>query len=124
MSVEMGSKNTSGSDVFKIYETNSFRKCLEQYGNLLVSVENKLRFLRNDPYCGEPLKYELAGLRSIAVKRNFLIIYGICRECKKSTSFVSKCSGYGEKAVVLYAFGPHDDLYKIAKKLRKKQLKK
>lgn len=86
------------------------------------SVENKLRFLRKNPFCGEPLKHELSGFRSISVKRNFLMLYGVCRECKKlkSTSKSITCSGYGDNAVVIYAFGPHDDLYKIARKITKR----
>ena len=72
------------------------------------------------------LKYELSGFRSIRVKRNFLILYGICRECKKSKemSGSTSCPGYGDNAVVVYAFGPHDDLYKIARKIIQKKAKR
>ncbi|MDH5186676.1 MAG: type II toxin-antitoxin system RelE/ParE family toxin [candidate division WOR-3 bacterium] len=106
--------NTNCGDEFEIYETPSFSDSLEKYKHLKPAIENKIRFLKSNPFTGEPLKYELSGFRSIPVRRNFLILYGVCKECKKIG-----CSGFGDKAVVLYAFGPHDDLYKIARKLRK-----
>lgn len=111
---ETESKNTSGSEHYKIFYGPSFQNNLSTYSHLRPAVENKLRTLSVNPFFGESLKYNLSGYRSIPVKRNFLIIYGICRECRK---YRSDCKGLGDNAVVLYAFGPHDDVYKIAKKL-------
>jgi hypothetical protein len=112
-------KSTNGTKEYKIYETANFQQNLEEFSHLKPAVENKLRFLKTNPFSGEPLKYELAGFRSIAVKRNFLILYGICRECKKimETKKTISCTGFGDNSVVIYAFGPHDDLYKIARKI-------
>jgi Txe/YoeB family toxin of Txe-Axe toxin-antitoxin module len=126
MSAKSELKSTNGSEEFQIYETQSFQKSLNKYKHLQPAIENKLRFLKNNPFSGEPLKYELSGFRSIRVKRNFLILYGICRECKKSKemSGSTSCPGYGDNAVVVYAFGPHDDLYKIARKIIQKKAKR
>lgn len=118
MSNQSELKNINGTDEYKVFETDTFQQNLKNYPHLKAAVENKLRFLRTNPLCGEPLKYELAGYRSISVKRNFLILYGICAECKKVRALKKgfTCEGYGDRSVVVYAFGPHDDLYKIAAK--------
>lgn len=112
MSLKVDSGNSKDYEEFEIFETDSFRKSFEKYHHLKPAVENKFRVLRVNPYVGEPLKHQLLGFRSIPVKRNFLILYGICRECKK-------CRKFSDKTVVLYAFGPHDDLYKIARMISK-----
>lgn len=125
MSKQNGLKSTNGTKEYKIYETDNFQQNLKVFSHLKPAVENKLRFLKANPFYGEPLKYELAGFRSIAVKRNFLILYGICHECTRimETKKIISCSGLGDNTVVIYAFGPHDDLYKIALKTIKNKKK-
>jgi len=113
MSEETGSRNISGSENFEIYETETYLTGLSKNQHLRASIEDKLRILRSHPFSGEPLKYDLDGYRSITIKKDYLIIYGICCECKKHRV---ECKGYGDNAVVLYTFGKHDDAYKIAKK--------
>lgn len=120
MSKSKKSKHINGYSKYKIFDTNNYLQNLAKYSHLKKAVDKKIRFIQNNPYDGEPLKYELAGYRSISVRNHYIIVYGICHECRKSHP---ECKGYGDDAVVLYTFGPHDDSYKIAKKMLQKRKK-
>lgn len=119
MSEGQESRNTLGDSKYKFFDTENFLENINAYQHLKPAVKKKLGFIRNDPFCGEPLGYKLAGFRSMDVKYRYIIIYGICKECRQHQTC---CQGLGDDAVVFYAFGQHDDSYRIANKLLKKKL--
>ena len=76
------------------------------------------------PFSGEPLKHDLNGLRSESIRGNYIIVYSICKECRRKGSdeiFKCKiCKETDDDSIVFICVAPHDDSYKIAKKLVKK----
>ena len=66
----------------------TFDKNLKIYASLKKQIEKKVIFILDDPYYNtEPLQdkkgYDLRGLRSKKIDRNFRIIFAICEECKQ-----------------------------------------
>jgi len=66
----------------------------------------------------------LDGLRSAPVKGNFIIVYIICKECRakgRDKEFnCSICNSAPDDSIIFIYFSPHDDAYKIAKKMVRK----
>jgi mRNA-degrading endonuclease RelE of RelBE toxin-antitoxin system len=95
-----------------------FINSLKKYSSIKSSVEKKIESLLKSPLgYGEPLKYDLEGLSSCAVKRNFLIIYVYCRECRiKNYQTINACSDCNEtpdEIIKFLTIAPHDMAYKI-----------
>lgn len=95
-----------------------------RYAGIRKFFENKVKIILKKPFSGEPLKHDLDGLRSERIKGNFILIYSICKECRRKGNdqiFRCKiCKETDNNSVVFICIGPHDDSYKIAKKLMKK----
>lgn len=95
-----------------------FINALKKYSSIKTSVEKKIEALLKSPLgYGEPLKYNLEGLSSCTVKRNFLIIYVYCRECRiKNYQIINACSDCNETpddVIKVLTIAPHDMAYKI-----------
>lgn len=95
-----------------------FVKSLQKYPSLKSSVEKKIKSLLQNPLgYGEPLKYDLEGLSSCVVKRNFIIIYVYCRECRiknyKSINACLDCNTRPDDTIKFLTIGPHDLAYKF-----------
>lgn len=93
----------------------------KRFSTVRKSVKNKIAALSKDPFQGEPLKYDLVGLRSVKVKRNYILIYTICKECRdkeiSQNVNCASCNEVADKTIVCFLVGPHDDAYKIADKI-------
>ena len=93
------------------------KDCLKKYPHLKKRLEKKINYILKDPFnLGEPLKYNLKGLRSIPFAKNFLIIYIICEECiRLQYQEINKCgincSNIPENTVIFLYFGCHDSAY-------------
>ena len=98
-----------------------FEKELRKYSSIRKSVKTKIGNLFASPMeFGEPLKGDLRGLSSCPVKKNFILIYVYCKECRaKSHQNIHNCPECDEtpdETVTFLAIGPHDAAYKAAKK--------
>lgn len=95
-----------------------------KFAGIKKFVETKVKLIIKKPFSGEALKHDLDGLRSEKVKGNFIIVYSICKECRrKGNDQIFKChicEETDDNSIVFICVGPHDDSYKIAKKLVKK----
>lgn len=94
-----------------------------KYRNLEETINRRTKALKLHPYeVSEPLKHDLAGLRSVRIKRNFLLIIALCEECRRkgyqTYNNCDICHELPEKSIVIFEVAPHDDAYAIAKKLR------
>jgi mRNA-degrading endonuclease YafQ of YafQ-DinJ toxin-antitoxin module len=95
-----------------------FVNSLKKYASIKSSVKNKIESLLKSPLgYGEPLKYDLQGLSSCSVKRNFLIIYVYCRECRiknyQSINACSDCNETPDETIKFLTIAPHDMAYNI-----------
>lgn len=100
-----------------------FKSALKKYSNAKKAVEEKINLLLQNPLgYGEPLKYNLTGLSSCSVKKNFILIYIYCRECRikgyQQINGCGDCSSTPDETIKFLTFGPHDSAYNLAKKLR------
>ena len=100
-----------------------FVEALRKYSNIKSSAKNKIESLLNNPLgYGEPLKGALEGLCSCPVKKNFMIIYVYCRECRiknyQSINGCRDCAQTPDEVIKFLTIGPHDLAYKLAKKVR------
>lgn len=97
----------------------------KKYSSIKKSVKRKVASIAKDPFVGEPLRHGLTGLRSIHVKKNFILIYCICSECRKKNIHKKirclECDETADKSVVFFLVHPHDDAYKIADKILKER---
>ena len=59
--------------------SDQFVKSLKKFASIRKRVVNKIDNIIRDPLMGEPLKYDLRGLYSVPVAKNFLIIYSYCK---------------------------------------------
>lgn len=77
---------------------------------------------KNPTELGEQLKYDLNGLRSFPLERNFMILFLVCSDCRRleqqDQNNCSVCPTDGHEVVTFIDFGPHNYLYKKAKKSR------
>lgn len=102
-----------------------FLENLKTYSSLKKQVKSKIKAILENPYHNtEPLskvgKFDLRGLRSKRIDKNFRIIFAICEECKKNLPDNDRpcfiCDPeIPEQTVIFFAFGPHKDIYKQTK---------
>ena len=76
-------------------------------------VQKKVDMILTNPVgLGEPLKGNLRGYYSVAVKKNFLIIYLYCRICRRRGDDeivrCHDCSSCADETVKFVQLGPHD----------------
>ena len=55
--------------------SGQFIKSLKKLSSIKKRVLNKIEQVLQHPITGEPLKYDLCGLYSVPVAKNFIIIY-------------------------------------------------
>lgn len=99
-----------------------FVEALERYSSIKQSANNKIRMVLSNPLgFGEPLKGNLEGLCSCPVKKNFVIIYVYCKECRiknyQETIGCGNCEETPDERVKFLTIGPHDEAYRVAKKI-------
>jgi len=103
--------------------TINFKERLEKHRSLKKEVENKINRILLAPLSGEPLKGNLDGLRSVPVKRNFILIYAYCKDCRsRNCQTINACPGCKELAdetIIFHTLAPHDKAYEIMTKIRK-----
>lgn len=91
---------------------------LNKYKHIRETIKNKVDNVLEHPKSGESLKHSLAGLRSVSVKGNYIMIYMIYKEWKEEQE--SEIPSWGENieepedAVVFLTVKPHDPAYKFA----------
>ena len=96
----------------------AFSKAVKKHASIKKEIEQKVRQIIEHPVeLGEPLKGNLRGFYSYAVKRNFIIIYLYCALCRKKgdAEFVacSDCSNTPDETIKFVLLGPHDEVYRI-----------
>ena len=96
--------------------SDRFAKSLNKYSSIKTRISNKIDRILKNPLMGEPLKYDLCGLYSVPVAKNFLIIYSYCRSCRKKgdDNILScyDCTDMTDETVRFFDVGPHDKVYK------------
>lgn len=95
--------------------SESFVKSLKKFASIRKKIVNKIDTIIQDPFKGEPLKYDLRGLYSVPVSKNFLIIYSYCKTCRKKGDdkvlLCHDCAHMPEETVRFFDLGPHDKVY-------------
>lgn len=99
-----------------------FVRAIKKYSNARKSAKGIIeKLLRNPLGFGEPLRHSLQGLSSCPVKRNFIMIYVYCRECRlKNYQTINACHDCAEtpdEVVKFLTIGPHDLAYRLAEKI-------
>jgi len=91
---------------------------LDNYQHIREPIKSKVDDVLEHPKAGEPLKHSLAGLRSVPVKGNYIIIYMIYEEWKEEQEQDiknwSEILEDPEDAVIFLTVKPHDPAYKYA----------
>ncbi|MCK4231457.1 hypothetical protein KAX21_00780 [candidate division WOR-3 bacterium] len=117
---------TNPSSEFKLYAFENVKKQVKKkFASLKDTIKRKERFLKTHPYdpsVSEPLGHDLVGLRTVKIKKNFLMLIAICEECRlqnmQEFNNCEGCENITDKSVVIFEIAPHDDLYSLAKKYR------
>ena len=95
--------------------SDDFIKSLKKFPSIKKRILNKIDKVLLDPLMGEPLKYDLRGLSSVPVAKNFIIVYSYCRICRKKGDdqilLCHDCSNIMDETVRFFDFGPHDKVY-------------
>ncbi len=99
-----------------------FREAIRKYSSIKKSAKKKIEALLENPLqFGEPLKHELEGLSSLPVKKNFIIIYVYCRECRiknyQELNACKDCNETPDEVVKFLTIAPHDIAYKLSGKV-------
>ncbi len=96
--------------------SEEFVKSLRRFSSIKKRIVNKIDKIIKDPLMGEPLKYDLRGLCSVPVAKNFLVVYNYCRICrKKGDDKILRCHDcvdIMDETVRFFDVGPHDKIYK------------
>ena len=107
-----------------------FLKDVKQYSSIKKQIEKKIKTIIENPYYNsEPLgkidQYDLRGLRSKRIDRNFRIIFAICEECHKmfpednDKKVCEFCTPeFSEKTIIFFTVKPHKTAYKNKKPLK------
>lgn len=97
--------------------SDDFKKSLKKFSSIKKRILNKIDKIVQDPLMGEPLKYDLRGLFSVPVAKNFIIVYSYCRICRKKGDdqilLCHDCNNIMDETVRFFDVGPHDKIYKI-----------
>lgn len=100
-----------------------FISSLEKYSNIKKNAKKRIENLLKNPLgFGEPLRYSLEGLSSCPVRKNFILIYVYCRECRikgyQRINACVDCEQTSDEIVKFLTIGPHNLAYKKAKKIQ------
>jgi len=97
--------------------SDEFIKSLKKFSSVRKRIVNKIDKILQHPLMGEPLKYDLRGLLSVPVAKNFVIVYSYCRICRKRGDDkilrCHDCSDMIDETVSFFDVGPHDKAYEI-----------
>ena len=95
--------------------SDQFVKSPKKFASIKKRAVNKIDKIIQNPQTGEPLKYDLRGLYSAPLAKNFLIIYSYCKICrKKGDDKILRCSDCTDminETVSFFDVGPHDKAY-------------
>ena len=95
--------------------SDQFVKSLRKFSSIKKRAVNKIDKIIQNPLTGEPLKYDLRGLYSAPLAKNFLIIYSYCKICRKKGDDkilrCSDCTDMVDETVRFFDVGPHDKTY-------------
>lgn len=97
--------------------SDEFIKSLKKFSSNKKRILNKIKQILQHPMRGEPLKYDLRGLYSVSVVKNFVIIYSYCRVCRKKEDdkilLCHDCNLMSDETLRFFDVGPHDKVYGI-----------
>lgn len=109
-----------------------FAKDVKKYSGKKKQIKSKIESIIEDPYNNselleDRLGYNLKGIRSKRIDRNFRILFAICEECKKLFEFMpeKKNCKYCDldsmnlpiNTLIFYTVKPHKIVYKEDKPL-------
>jgi len=101
--------------------SDQFVKSLKKFSSVKKRIFNKIDKILQDPLMGEPLKYDLRGLYSVSVAKNFVIVYSYCKICRKKGDdqilLCYDCSAMRDETVRFFDVGPHDKVYEFVELL-------
>ena len=96
--------------------SEEFVKSLRRFSSIKKRIVNKIDKIIENPLIGEPLKYDLRGLYSVPLAKNFLVVYSYCRICRKKGDDkilrCDDCTDMMDETVRFFDVGPHDKVYK------------
>jgi len=97
--------------------SDDFVSSLKKFSSLKKRILNKIDKLVADPFMGEPLRYDLRGLYSVPVARNFIIVYACCKMCRKNGDdqilLCHDCNRMPDETIRFFEVGPHDSVYGV-----------
>ena len=97
--------------------SDEFIKSFKKFSSIRKLIQNKIKQILQHPMMGEPLKYDLRGLYSVSVAKNFVIIYSYCKICRKKKDdkilLCHDCNLMSDETLRLFDVGPHDKVYGI-----------
>jgi Txe/YoeB family toxin of Txe-Axe toxin-antitoxin module len=106
-----------------------FIKDVKKYASKKKQIEKKVQAIIEDPFHNtEPLEehneFDLQGIRSKRVDRNFRILFAVCGECRnlypdsEEDRPCSKCAPeFDDDTIIFYVVRPHKIVYKTKKPL-------
>jgi len=101
--------------------SDQFVKSLKKFSSVKKRIFNKIDKILQDPLMGEPLKYDLRGLYSVSVAKNFVIVYSYCKICRKKGDdqilLCYDCSAMRDETGRFFDVGPHDKVYEFVELL-------
>jgi len=114
---------------FEVIVTENVKSLVrEKFANLKNTIKGKTNALKTHPYdasVSERLRHDLVGLRTVKIKKNFLMLISICKECREQNrqGFLNckGCKNRSDNSVMIFTIGPHDDVYATAKKFLKRR---
>ena len=96
--------------------SDEFAKSLRKFSSIRKRIVNKIDKIVLDPLMGEPLKYDLRGLYSVPVAKNFLIVYSYCKICRKKGDdkvlLCHDCADMMDETIRFFDVGPHNYVYR------------
>ncbi|MBW1768237.1 MAG: type II toxin-antitoxin system RelE/ParE family toxin [Deltaproteobacteria bacterium] len=99
--------------------SDKFIKSLKKFSSIKKRILNKIDKVLQNPLMGEPLKYDLRGLYSVPVAKNFVIVYTCCKICRKKGDdqiiHCHDCNNMIDETVRFFDIGPHDKVYELLK---------
>jgi hypothetical protein len=102
--------------------TKTFVAYLDKHRSVEKAVRKKIEAILLHSLAGEPLKHDLAGLRSAPVRRNFILIYAYCKDCRarncEPQNNCPDCRDINDETVIFHIIAPHDKAYQQMTKKR------
>jgi Txe/YoeB family toxin of Txe-Axe toxin-antitoxin module len=103
-----------------------FLKDIKKYKSYKERIQKKVDSIINDPYYNSEMlenrpNYNLFGLRSKRIDRNFRIIFAICEECRNLFSEKDEKPCYfcdkdlSDKTIIFFCVQPHEKVYNKSK---------